>query len=134
MWTLVVLCAMALIQLYWMPVTWRIALYVCISLCASLVLVWAFQRSAAEVGIDAEGAYLYKRGRFFRLVFVRANRVQLIARIEAEQVAWWHRVMPFYQVIYCDGLPRDSYRRLRSFAAQQILLSRAKDAKKRIRF
>ncbi|RNF49024.1 hypothetical protein EBI00_13425 [Marinomonas hwangdonensis] len=106
-------------------------LYACVSLCVVLVAVWMVCRPVIKVGIDDQGAYLFDDRYFFRLVFVRANGFQLIAKVETEQASWWHYVLPPYRVIYCDNLPKSSYRRLRSFAAQQILLRRSEDAKKR---
>lgn len=106
-------------------------LYACISLCVVLIAVWMACRSAIEVGIDEQGAYLFDGRYFFRLAFVRANGIQLIAKVETEPTFWWHGMLPPYRVIYCDNLPKSSYRRLRSFAAQQILLRRSENAKKR---
>lgn len=98
-----------------------------------LVIVFIFcfsYQTTQHVSIDGQGAFLLKKGRFIKLEFVRANSIQLIAKM-----CRGHRVVdliwPTYRVIYRDSVSRNDYQVLRSFAAQQILLRQSEETKKR---
>lgn len=130
LWLLTVLAYMALLQVFWMPAFWRALFYVGVGLFCIILLVRAFLRENQLVGIGEQGAFLFKRGRYERLIFVRANNLQLIARVDPDQ-AFLASIWPSYRVIYRDSVPLDEYHTLLSFAAQQILLRRSEEAKKR---
>ena len=121
-----------LLQLYWMPVFVRAFLYVFAGVMAFCWLFYQLRKTKKQIGIDEQGAFLFKRGRYIRLLFVRANGVQLIAKQDQGSMLlryFW----PKFHVIFCDSVKTETYRILRSFAAQQILLSRSEEAKKRFK-
>ncbi|PYF78332.1 hypothetical protein DFP75_11223 [Marinomonas alcarazii] len=129
-WLLTVIAYMALLQVFWMPAFWRALFYIGIGLLSATLLIRAFFMEKQRVGIDGQGAYLVKNGHYARLTFVRANSVQLIARVERGK-SFVARIWPNYRVIYRDSVQLDQYHTLLSYAAQQILLSRSEEAKKR---
>lgn len=87
-------------------------------------------KTTQQISINEQGAFLFNKGRFIRLEFVRTNSIQLIAKMHREQKLVG-MIWPAYQVIYRDSISRDDYQLLRSYAAQQILLRRSEEAKKR---
>ena len=62
--------------------------------------------------------------------FIRANGVQLIAKVDQGQT-FLDRIWPKYRVIYRDNVEAEVYQVMRSYAAQQVLLRRSEEAKKR---
>jgi len=89
-----------------------------------------YQEPKQKISIDNQDAFLFKKERYIRLEFVRENSIQLIAKVHREnRILDW--IWPAYKVVYRDSVSCDDYQMLRSFAAQQILLRRSKEAKKR---
>lgn len=119
----------ALLQLFWMPALLRACLLLGTFLAVLLFLLYQHKHNEAHIGIHAEGAFLYKRGRVINLLFVRANSFQLIAKQE-QQPKWLGWLWPQFYVVYCDSVGIEDYRVLQSFAAQQILLSRSGEVAK----
>lgn len=78
-----------------------------------------------EVGIDEQGAFVKGKGQLQRVVFIRADSMQLIARVTTN-ATFLQRLYPRYVLIFRDSLSKEEYAILRSFASQQILLSRSK--------
>lgn len=130
LWLFIVVAYAALLQIYWMPAFWRALLYLSVGLGGVVLLVRTVCQSSPQIGIDEQGAFLLNQGRYERLLFIRANSVQLIAKVDQGQ-AFLRRVWPKYQVIYRDNVTEDVYRILRSYAAQQILLHRSEMHKSR---
>lgn len=122
---------MALLQVFWMPAFWRALFYVGVGLLCTIILTCVFFIENQWVGIDEQGAFLYKRGRYERLIFVRANNVQLIARVDRGET-FLKSIWPSYRVIYRDSVQLSEYHTLLSYAAQQILLRHSEEAKKRL--
>jgi hypothetical protein len=134
LWLMTVLAYVALLQMYWMPVFWRALLYLCLALVGVVFLNRMYYKPLRQIGIDEQGAFLFERERCERLIFVRANSIQLIAKVEKKTGLWSQFLSitwPRYRVIYCDSLSAYQYQKLRSFAAQQILLHRSGEVKKR---
>lgn len=129
LWLLTVIAYIALLHVFWMPAFWRALFYVCIVLLCLTLLIRVFFIEKQCVGIDEQGAFLFKNGRYERLTFVRANCVQLIARTTQDE-AFLARVWSSYRVIYRDSVQQDQYHILLSYAAQQILLHRSEETKK----
>ena len=130
LWLILALAYVALLQIYWMPAFWRALLYLCVGLGGLVFIIRLLRQPSKKIGIDDQGAFLFDRGVYERLLFIRANGIQLIAKVEREVVIW-DRIWPQYRVIYRDSLSSEHYNRLRSFAAQQILLRRSEEGKKR---
>lgn len=131
LWFVIASAYAALFHLYWMPAFWRALFYIFAALFGVLFLFRVVRQSTIQIGIDEQGAFLLKRGRYIRLFFIRSNGVQLIAKVDRSQV-FWDRFWPVYRVIYRDNVTEAQYRTLRSFAAQQILLRRSEAFKKRV--
>lgn len=121
----------ALLQVYWMPAFWRALLYLSVGLGWLALLIRIFFQSSRQIGIDEQGAFLLNRGCYERLLFIRVNGVQLIAKVDQGQT-FRGLIFPKYRVIYRDSVSGDQYKILRSYAAQQIFLRRSEDAKKRL--
>jgi len=132
LWFVVAATYAALLHLYWMPVFLRASLYFLVGLFAALLLYRLVRQPVLQIGIDEQGAFLLQHGQYTRLLFIRANGVQLIAKEDKTQTIF-DRFWPVYRVVYFDNVTEDQYRVLRSFAAQQILLCRSEDAKKHFR-
>jgi hypothetical protein len=126
---LLVVAYAALLQVYWMPAFWRALLYLSVGLGWLALLIRIFFQSSRQIGIDEQGAFLLNRGCYERLLFIRVNGVQLIAKVDQGQT-FWGLIFPKYRVIYRDSVSGDQYKILRSYAAQQILLRRSEEAKK----
>ncbi|MFT2099528.1 hypothetical protein ACMUMQ_14365 [Marinomonas sp. 2405UD66-6] len=119
----------ALFQLFWMPALLRAYLLLGTFLSGFAFLLYRHKQDKAKIGIDADGAFLCKRGRVVRLLFVRVNSFQLIAKREQKsKLLGW--LWPQFHVVYCDSVSAEKYRMLQSYAAQQILLSRSEEARK----
>lgn len=119
----------ALFQLFWMSELVRACLLLGIFLAGFAFLLYRHKQNKAKIGIDADGAFLCKRGRVVRLQFVRVNSFQLIAKREQKsKLLGW--LWPQFHVVYCDSVGAEKYRMLQSFAAQQILLRRSEEARK----
>ena len=114
-----------------MPVFWRALFYILAGLFGVLFLFRVVRQSSHQIGIDEQGVFLLERGCCKRLLFIRSNDVQLIAKVD-RSLFFWDRFWPVYRVIYRDNLTKVQYRILRSFAAQQILLRRSEVFKKRV--
>lgn len=127
---IIALIYVALLQLYWMPAWWRALLFLCIGFVGVGLLLRSIRQPKRKIGIDEQGAFLLARGHYIRLVFIRVNAVQLIAK-EEKSTNFYDRFCPTYYVIYRDSLNEHTYRTLRSFAAQQMLLGRSEEARKR---
>lgn len=130
LWLFLLLAYAALLQIYWMPAFWRALLYLSVGLGGLVLIIRMFRQPARQLGLDEQGAFIFDRGRYERLLFIRANGVQLIAKVDQEQ-AFLDRIWPKYRVIYRDSVGKEEYQVLRSYAAQQILLRRSEEAKKR---
>jgi hypothetical protein len=130
LWLFVVVAYVALLQIYWMPAFWRALLYLSIGLGGLVLLIRMFRQPSRQISIDEQGAFLFDRGCYERLLFIRANGVQLIAKVDQGQT-FLDRNWSKYRVIYRDSVPGNQYKILRSYAAQQILLHRSEEAKKR---
>lgn len=134
LWIWIVLLYAALLQLYWMPAYLRAFLFLSIGTVGFLLLMHSIFKarcnSRPKIGIDEQGAFLFKNGQYERLLFVRANGIQLIATT-LKQKSFLGQLFPTYKVIFFDSLSKVEYSTLRSFAAQQILLSRSEETKKR---
>ncbi len=128
LWLLILAAYTVLLQIFWMPALWWTWLYLGGGLCGGGGLIYLICRPARQIGIDEQGTFLLESGVYKRLSFVRANAVQLIAKVEQGQT-FWARIWPQYRVIYRDNVPANVYRVLRSYAAQHILLHRSEDAK-----
>ncbi|WP_421849183.1 hypothetical protein [Marinomonas sp.] len=113
-----------------MPAVWRALLYLVVGLGGLVLLIRMFRQPARQIGIDEQGAFLFDRGGYERLLFIRANGVQLIAKVDQGQT-FLDRIWPKYRVIYRDSVAVEAYQVLRSYAAQQILQRRSEEAKKR---
>jgi hypothetical protein len=113
-----------------MPAFWRALLYLSIGLGGLVLLIRMFRQPSRQISIDEQGAFLFDRGRFERLLFIRANGVQLIAKVDQDQT-FIDRIWPKYRVIYRDSVGMEEYQVLRSYASQQILLRRSEEVKKR---
>jgi hypothetical protein len=124
-----VLCA-GLLQLYWMPVVWRASILTMTGFVAVVLFFSISHQVTQQISIDDQGGFLLKKGRLIRLEFVRVNSIQLIAKLHRENNIV-DFIWPAYKAIYRDSVSRDDYHMLRSFAAQQILLRRSEEAKKR---
>ena len=124
-----VVAYVALLQIYWMPAFWRALLYLSVGLGGLVLLIRMFRQPSRQISIDEQGTFLFDRGSYERLLFIRANGVQLIAKVDRGQT-FLDRIWPKYRVIYRDSMPRNQYKILRSYAAQQILLRRSEEAKK----
>ncbi|ETI58446.1 hypothetical protein [Marinomonas profundimaris] len=127
---IIALIYVALLQLYWMPAWWRALLFLCIGFVGVGLLLRSIRQPKRKIGIDEQGAFLLAREHYIRLVFIRVNAVQLIAK-EATSTSFYDRFWPTHYVVYRDSLNEHSYRTLRSFAAQQMLLGRSEEARKR---
>ncbi|MDB4837540.1 hypothetical protein OAH87_03640 [Marinomonas sp.] len=117
LWVSVALVYAAIFQLYLLPIQVKLS----IPLVAVVVVL--FILPSKKIGLDEQGAYVIESARRCELVFLRANGVQLIARLAMGSPLinyYW----PRYIVIFYDSLPKEQYADLRSFAAQQILLNR----------
>ena len=134
LWIWIVLLYAALLQLYWMPAYLRAFLFLSIGTVGFLLLMHSIFKarcnSRPKIGIDEQGAFLFENGQYKRLLFVRANSIQLIATM-FDKPNLFSRFWPAYRVIFFDSVSKDQYNILRSFAAQQILLHRSEEAKKR---
>ncbi|RNF73739.1 hypothetical protein EBI01_08470 [Marinomonas rhizomae] len=119
----------ALLQVYWMPAYWRALLYLGGGLVGLTLLIRMLHKPLRQIGIDEQGVFLLDRGGYERLLFIRANGVQLIAKADQEQT-FWGKIWPKYRVIYRDSVGMEVYQVLRSYAAQQILRRRSEEAKK----
>jgi hypothetical protein len=131
LWFVIASVYAALFHLYWMPVFWRALFYILAGLFGVLFLFRVVRQSSHQIGIDEQGVFLLERGRCKRLLFIRSNDVQLIAKVDRSQF-FSDRFWPVYRVIYRDNVTKVQYRILRSFAAQQILLRRSEAFKKRM--
>jgi hypothetical protein len=132
LWLFWVMVGLALLQLFWMPAFWRALLYLGVGGIGVAVLLHLFRQSSPQVGIDEQGAFILVRGQYKKLQFIRINAVQLIAK-QPRESRLLDRFWPSYRVIYRDSLNEQAYRTLRSFAAQQMLLHRSEEARKRYR-
>ncbi|MGJ8647887.1 MAG: hypothetical protein ACSHXJ_13390 [Marinomonas colpomeniae] len=134
LWVLIALCYAALFQLYWMPAFLRAFLFLFAGIVGLLSLFYSVVRARRglrqKIGIDEQGAFLFENGQYKRLLFVRANSIQLIATM-LDKPNLFSRFWPAHRVIFFDSVSKDQYNILRSFAAQQILLHRSEEAKKR---
>ena len=130
LWLFIAVAYAALLQAYWMPAFWRALLYLGIGLGGVVLFVRRFCQPSPQIGIDEQGAFLLNQERYERLLFIRANSVQLIAKVDQGQT-FLRRVWPKYRVIYRDSVTEEVYRLLRSYAAQQILLHRSEMYKNR---
>ncbi|ETX10599.1 hypothetical protein MUS1_13530 [Marinomonas ushuaiensis DSM 15871] len=131
LWLVVTVLSAGLLQLYWMPVIWRVSILSMMGFTVAFLFFRViYQEVKQQIGIENSDVFLFKKECLIPLEFVRANGIQLIAKMHRENkildVVW-----PAYKVIYRDSVSRDDYQRLRSFAAQQILLRRSEEAKKR---
>jgi hypothetical protein len=134
LWVLIALFYAALFQLYWMPAFLRAFWFLFTGIVGLLSLFYSVVRARRglrqKVGIDEQGAFLFENGQYKRLLFVRANSIQLIATM-LDKPNLFSRFWPAYRVLFFDSVSKDQYNILRSFAAQQILLHRSEEAKKR---
>ena len=130
LWLFLALAYVALLQIYWMPAFWRALLYLSVGLGGLVFIIRLFRQPSRKIGVDEQGAFLFDRGTYERLLFIRVNGIQLIAKVDRELVIW-DRIWPKYRVIFRDSLSSEHYNRLRSYAAQQILLRRSEESKKR---
>lgn len=131
LWLFLVVSYAALLQIYWMPAYWRALLYMSVGLVGLTLLIRMLRKPVRQIGIDEQGVFLLDRGGYERLLFIRANGVQLIAKVDQVQT-FWDKIWPKYRVIYRDSVGMEVYQVLRSYAAQQILLRRSEEAKKTI--
>ncbi|NLQ18947.1 hypothetical protein HGG82_15170 [Marinomonas sp. M1K-6] len=128
LWLVTAIAYAALLRLYWVPVDWQ-ALFYALACASGVWLVWFVRRTSRRIGIDDQGAFLFERGAYKRLVFIRANDFQLIARVDQGD-RFWAQCWPVFRVIYRDSVDANQYQILRSFAAQQIVLRRSERPKK----
>lgn len=102
------------------------------------LLGWRYCQGPAHVSIDEFGAYWHTSNNWQRLQFVRANGIQLIAtpmpklipEKELKEGCLTHFLWPTYRVIYRDSVSDETYRLLRSYAAQQMMLRQSEEVKK----
>ncbi|QUX94744.1 hypothetical protein C0J08_04680 [Marinomonas sp. CT5] len=128
LWLVLALAYVALLQIFWMPAFWRALLYLSVGLGGLVLMVQRFRQPLRKIGIDDQGGFIFDLGVYERLLFIRANSLQLIAKVDKEK-SLFRRVWPKYRVIYRDSLSSREYKILRSYAAQQILLRRSEEAK-----
>lgn len=118
------------------------------------LLGWRYYQGPAYVGIDEFGAYWHTSNNWQRLQFVRANGIQLIAtptstplpkkeskkelknepgkelKKRLKEGCLTHFLWPTYRVIYRDSVSDETYRLLRSYAAQKMMLRQSEEVKK----
>ncbi|MBJ7536920.1 hypothetical protein [Marinomonas transparens] len=131
-WLIFAGCCAFLLQLFWMPIVWRVSLFIFVFVLVSAFAIYRMYQPASQVGIDELGAFWCEGEQYFRLNFIRVNGIQLIAQCPKEN-RFLNYFLPRFRVIYRDSVSYDTYRTLRSFASQQILLRRSKASSKRFK-